>query len=78
MEQNEATLLIRARKDLEWVKSHSKDLREDYNNRFIAVKDTEILASGQTMEDLLEELDKKSVDAGEVLVKFISKVAMVL
>lgn len=77
-ETDEINLLLRAKKDLEWVRSNAGSFREEYNNRFIAVKNREILASSQTMESLLEALEKKGIDAGEVLVRYVSRVAMVL
>lgn len=75
---DEVEILVRAKKDAEWISAHYEQLLQKYDNQFIAVREQEILAANSDVDELLVQLEKKGIQANELLVKFITKVAFVL
>lgn len=71
-------MLVNARNDQEWFSINFDKFKEEYNNRFIAIRDKSVLDDASRIEDLMEKLEIKGIDTSNVLVKFVTKVKLIL
>ncbi len=51
--------LEEAHKDNEWIRVHHEELRAQYEGQVFVVKDEKVIASGKSLEAVLEEVKKK-------------------
>ena len=64
--------------DLLWFQAHLEELHTQYLNQFVAVLNGTIVAFSSDLDQLLETLAEKNIKASSVLIKFVSKVKMIL
>ena len=74
MSQQIMQLLNEADSDLVWFKEHLEDLKESYDQEFVAIKNGRIVGSDKDVEKLLKELKKKKIDSKNVLIQFVSSI----
>lgn len=72
-EEEELKLLKEGREDLKWLQVKYEKLTEEYNNRFVAIRRGGILASGKTIEAVIDELKKQNEDPSTTLIEYITK-----
>lgn len=60
-------------RDNKFITANHNSLVEKYNNRFIAVKEEKIVASGKDFEVVLEEVRKKGLNPSFTIIRFIFK-----
>jgi len=65
-------------KDLEWFSLNYKNLIKKFDEKFIAIKDENIVAEGDTFEEVINKIEAKNLDPTNVLVKFVSKIKRIL
>ena len=75
---SEEVLLRRASQDLAWFKKHYEDLLREHEDHFVAVKDGRLAATGETIGDVIKELDNKNVNPATTLIKFVTRKASIL
>lgn len=56
--------------DSEWLTTHYDEIR-DSGNKVIAIQDKAIVVEGETMEDVLRELEERGIDAAFMLIEVI-------
>ena len=71
-------MLVTARNDQEWFSSNADKLKEEYDNHFVAIHNKKIVDDDVTIEGLMQKLQGKKIDSSNVLVKFVSKIKLVL
>lgn len=71
-------LLNSIEKDLEWFSLNYKNLIKKFNEKFIAIKDESIVAEGHTFEEVISKIESKNLDPTNVLIKFVSKIKIIL
>ena len=71
-------LILNGQRDLTWFESNIKSIKMDYNNRFIAICNKNILESDANLDNLMEKLNKKGIDTSNVIIRFISKIKSIL
>ncbi len=71
-------MLVSGKKDLAWFQSNLDRLILEYNNRFIAFRDEQVIDSDPDLETLMAKLKKKRVDTSNVLIEFVSDVKFIL
>lgn len=71
-----AELFKLTRENMEWLKEKYDDLKRKYDNRWIIVKDRQVVESRRTFDEILEAI--KKYDRNTVIVEYIQreKVAM--
>jgi len=69
--REELKLLTRFQKDSEWFNSNFDELQCNYENRFIAIKDENVLDSAPDFQKLLRLLSRKRENLAFILIKFI-------
>lgn len=57
-------------KDSEWLTDHYEDIK-DSGNKVVAIKDGQVIHEGETMEDVLRELENRGEDLAYILVEVI-------
>ena len=55
----------------DWFNLHYKELKEKYENKFIAIKDKKIIFIEDEIEKLLENLEKEGINIDEVFITSI-------
>ncbi|HJX50311.1 hypothetical protein A3K73_00360 [Candidatus Pacearchaeota archaeon RBG_13_36_9] len=65
-------LLDVSEKNFRWFQERSGQIREEFENQIIAIKDQKIVASAKTYKELLALLEQKGIDSSEVLIESIS------
>jgi hypothetical protein len=71
-------LLLQGQNNLMWFNSNWNKLAKDFNNKFIAIENKEVIESDSDLDSLLDKLKSKGVDSSETMIKFISKIASIL
>ena len=78
MEMAALELLQSREKEWDWIQQHIDELKEKYDQKLIAVKDGKIIAVGSFMKEIIQKLEEQGLDPAEIVVEFISKMAIVL
>ncbi|MFH1209680.1 MAG: DUF5678 domain-containing protein [archaeon] len=71
-------LLNKFEEDMNFFNKNSKKLKEKYDEKFIAIKDNEIVAVGTIMEEVIKNLELKKIDPSGTFIQFISKTKIIL
>ena len=71
-------LLLQGQNNLMWFNSNWNELVRDFNNKFIAIENKEVIESDTNLDSLLNKLRSKGVDSSETMIKFVSKIASIL
>jgi hypothetical protein len=58
--------------NLRWFQERSGQIREEFDNQIVAIKDKRIVANARTYKELLALLKQKGVNDSEVLIEVIS------
>lgn len=66
-------LLNEHEKNLEWFRKQSRSLKEEHNNKFIAIEEEEVIATADSVQELIKKLKKEGKNPAESFVKFVSK-----
>ncbi len=69
--ENELKLLKEFEADSVWVKSHKGDLRDEYANQFVAVRDRKVIESDENLEKLIDKLKSKNIDPSFIVIDFV-------
>lgn len=64
----ETQLLEKGSKSFDWVQRKFDELAKKYEGKLIAVEEGEIIASSDTMEDLITQIEKKGKNPTETYV----------
>ena len=75
---SELELLKKSEEDLEWFNENYEELKEDYDNEFVAIKEGNILAHNKDFEKLLNKLKTMKENPANITIKYISKIKIVL
>lgn len=70
-EIDELELLKHSEKDSNWLLRNYEKIREKHENKFVAVKDNEIIADGEDIKEIEDKLKKQNVDPKTTIVDFI-------
>lgn len=65
--------LARFSADTRWVTDNYEALKKDYGDMYVAVLDKKVRASHADLTKLLEEIDEKGIDRGNVHIERIYK-----
>ena len=71
-------MLISGQSDLEWFNSNLSMLISQFNDRFIAFKDREVVDSDSDLNTLMLRLKEKNTDPSNIFIRFVSKVKSIL
>lgn len=71
-------MLVSGQSDMAWFESHLDSLKSEYNNKFIAFHNKEVIDADTKLDDLIKRLNEKGVDTSNVFVRFVSKVKAIL
>ena len=72
------TMLKSGQDDLRWFDSNLDNLMKDFNNRFIAFRNKEVIEASEDLDRLISSLKEKGIDIPNVFIKFVSKVKHIL
>jgi len=64
----ETQLLEKGSKSFDWVQRNFDELARKYEGKLIAVEDKEIIASSDTIEDLVIQIEKRGKNPAETYV----------
>lgn len=64
----EIQLLERILKSFEYVQKNFDELAKKFEGKLVALMEEEIVASSDTIEDLIEQIEKKGINPAEVYV----------
>jgi hypothetical protein len=74
----ELELLTRVENDRKWLDSQIESIREKHVNEFVAVKNSEIIASAKNLSELIRKLKGMKEDPSLLLIKFIPEKGVTL
>ena len=63
---------------LKWFKKHLNFLKEQYDQNFIAIEDSKVIASEKNMDNLIHRLKQLNKDPSKIFIQFVSKIKAVL
>ncbi len=71
-------LLLKGQEDIDWYNSHFDELVRTFNNQFVAIEDRGVVEADSNLDILFTKLTEKCIDPAETLIKFVSKVKVIL
>jgi len=74
----ELELLNSVESDLEWFQYNYENLKKKFCDRFIAIKKKKVIDVDEDLKTLIKKLKDKGEDTTKVLIKFISKIPVIL
>ncbi|MBU4308769.1 MAG: hypothetical protein KJ566_03165 [Nanoarchaeota archaeon] len=57
--------------DFIFFQNKKSDLRKDFLNKFVAIKREEIIASGNSIEEINKILESKNIDSAKTVIEFV-------
>mgnify|MGYP001606133026 FL=1 len=78
MEQKAFEILERWEKEEQWLEQNADYVKEKYDQKLIAIKDNAIIAAASWMEEIIDAVEKQGLDPSEVMVRYISKIPVIL
>lgn len=75
---NALKLLNLAERDTQWFDKNYESLIDDYPDQFIAINEEKIVDADADFQKLLKKLESKRVDPVNVVIRFISKIKVIL
>ncbi len=57
--------------DVIFFQSKKPELRKDFLNKFVAIKRGEIVASGNSIEEINKTLESKNIDPAKTVIEFV-------
>lgn len=70
---DELQLLIEMKKDEEFLKENYSKLKEQYPDKFIAIKNGKVIAEGINMDIVQDKLKKIGEDPAIITIEFVHK-----
>lgn len=77
-EQAVVEMLTRGQEDARWFNSNLTAFLEQFNNKFVAFHNKQILGAAETVDELISKLLERQIDPAQVLIRFVSKVKSIL
>jgi hypothetical protein len=77
-EQQIIQMLESGKRDLIWFESNLDRLVSEYNNKFIAFHEGNVIDSDPDLDSLMRKLKKKRIDFSSVIIEFVSDVKYLL
>lgn len=72
MENQELQILKEFEKDSEWFHKNIDKLRKDgFTQKFVAIKNSKPLASGEKIDSVINEIEKKGEDPSFIFIEFV-------
>ncbi len=72
MEQQELSLLKNFEKDSQWFHENINKLRnEGFTDKFVAVKDTQPIASGENIDLVIKEIESQNQNPAYIFIEFV-------
>ncbi|MAG40060.1 hypothetical protein CMI41_03770 [Candidatus Pacearchaeota archaeon] len=59
--------------DFIFFQNKKADLRQDFLNKFVAIKGGEVIAFGNSIEEVNKILEGKSIDPAKTVIEFVSE-----
>jgi hypothetical protein len=69
----ELQMINEMEQDNNWLDSHLEEIRKKYENKFIAIKSKNIIASSDTLDGIIKELEEDGENPAFVSIEFIHK-----
>ncbi len=57
--------------DFIFFQNKKEDLRKDFLNKFVAIKEEEVIASGNSIEEVNIKLESKNIDPAKTVIEFV-------
>ncbi|OYT56001.1 MAG: hypothetical protein B6U77_00585 [Candidatus Hecatellales archaeon ex4484_218] len=64
-------ILKRVEKDSRWLSENYEEIQSKYEGKIIAIKDSQIICEGNTMDEVLNKLEKKGENISFLLIESI-------
>lgn len=75
----EAMAMLRAvEEDNEWLQRNFGKIQEQHPNKFVAVSERQVIADGESSEDVTKEVEKKGINPATILIEFIPEKGLIL
>ena len=73
LHDKELNKLKQFKKDLDWFQNNYNDLKNDYKNEYVAIKDESLIDHDVSLNHLLNRLKNKYDDTNSIVVEFINE-----
>ncbi len=71
-------MLRTVEKDNEWLQRNFGKIQEQHPNKFVAVSKRQVIADGESSEDVTKEVEKKGINPATILIEFIPEKGLIL
>lgn len=74
----EMAMLRTVEEDNEWLQRNFGKIQEQHPNRFVAISEGQVIADGESSEDVMKEVEKKGINPATILIEFIPEKGLIL
>ncbi|MBI2650750.1 hypothetical protein HYX04_05585 [Candidatus Woesearchaeota archaeon] len=71
-------MLTKGQNDLKWFDLHLNELINEYNEKFIAFQEDNVIEFDSDLNKLMKKLENKNIDTSNLIIKFVSKIKFIL
>jgi H2-forming N5,N10-methylenetetrahydromethanopterin dehydrogenase-like enzyme len=71
--QGELQMLERVSNDNEWFQKNYENLKKDFKNEFVAIKDKQIIAHNKNFDIIIKILGEKGENPAIILIEFVTE-----
>ena len=61
-------------RDSKWFSENYDELKKKYEGKFVLIKNSRVVASGNNMKEIKQKAEKEGIDLSKSVVEFISSV----
>lgn len=72
------TILGNFEKDTNWFFKNKSGLTKDYENKFVAIENEDVIDSDKNLDVLIKRLEKAGKNPATLVIKYIKKINVIL
>ena len=69
----ELIMLNKFEEDTLWLHKNLDNLRSKFEDKFVAVRDKNVIASGEKIQEVIQILERKNINPSFIVIEFVYK-----
>ena len=74
----ELQVITEAQNDNQWLQNNYKKIQEEYPNKFVAVANKKIIATGEKIETVVKTVKERGINPAMILIEFVPEKGLIL
>jgi len=78
VDDDAVSMLLSAQSDMKWFGANFTKFKKEFNNKFIAFRNKQVIDSDSNLDSLMIKLRKSNINTADVFIEFLSNVKAIL